>query len=331
MSDMRRREFITLLGGAAAWPLAARAQQRERMRRIGVLTNLSADDPEEQVRMAAFSQGLQQSGWTVGYNTRIDYRWGAGERARYQRYAAELVALSPDVLLATNTSTVRALRAATNAIPIVFASATDPVAGGLVASLAHPGGNITGFTAFEFSTSGKWLELLKEIAPSLTRVAVIRDPVTTGAVAQLAAIQAVASWSRIELTPLDVHRVDTLERELADLSHSSQVGLIVVSTALAMVHRDEIVRFAAAARVPAIYPFRPFVVNGGLLSYGPDLTHQYREAATYVARILRGEKPAELPVQAPTKYELVINLKTAKALDIDVPPSLLARADEVIE
>ena len=213
----------------------------------------------------------------------------------------------------------------------MFASATDPVAGGLVASLAHPGGNITGFTAFEFSTSGKWLELLKEIAPSLTRVAVIRDPVTTGAVAQLAAIQAVASWSRIELTPLDVHRVDTLERELADLSHSSQVGLIVVSTALAMVHRDEIVRFAAAARVPAIYPFRPFVVNGGLLSYGPDLTHQYREAATYVARILRGEKPAELPVQAPTKYELVINLKTAKALGLEVPPTLVARADEVIE
>jgi putative ABC transport system substrate-binding protein len=333
---MRRREFISLLGGAAAtssvsWPLAARAQQAERMRRIGVLINLAADDPEGQARLIAFVQELQKLGWTDGRNVRIDTRWGAADVDRYRRYAGELIALAPDAILASNTSTVRALQQAARTVPIVFASATDPVGGGLVASLARPGGNVTGFAAFEFGMSGKWLELLKDIAPHVTQAAVIRDPTTTGGVGQLGAIQAVAPSFGVDLSPVDVHDAGEIERAVTAFARGSNGGLIVVSTALASVHRELIITLAARHRLPAVYASRLFVIGGGLISYGPDLVDQYRRAAGYVDRILKGEKPADLPVQAPVKYELVINLKTARALSLDLPPMVLARADEVIE
>ena len=327
---MRRREFITLLGGAAAWPLAARAQQGKPMRRIGVLMNLAIDDSEGQTRITAFVQGLQQLDWSVGSNLRIDYRWGAGDAERFRRYAAELVALAPDVILASG-ATVTALQQVTRTIPIVFAQVTDPVGLGVVESLARPGSNATGFTPSEFGISAKWLELLKEVAPGVTRAAVLRDPIVTAGPAQLAAIQGVAPSFGVELKPVDIRDRSAIERALASFARSPNGGLIVTVTPAAAVHRHLIITLAARHRLPAVYGYRYFVMDGGLISYGPDTIDQYRRAAGYVDRILKGEKPADLPVQAPTKYELVINLKTAKALGLTVPDSLLARADEVIE
>jgi putative tryptophan/tyrosine transport system substrate-binding protein len=327
---MRRRDFITLLGSAAAvWPVATRAEQSERMRRIGVLMNISADDPEAQSRMTAFVQGLQQSGWTDGRNMRIDTRWAAGDADRYHRYAEELLALAPDVILASATPSVQALQQATRTVPIVFANVGDPVGMGLVESVARPGGNTTGFSAFELGFGAKWLELLKEIAPRLTRVAVLRD-LTIGP-AQLSAIQAVAPSFGVELSPVGVRDADEIERTIAAFARSSNAGMIVTASTSALIHRRLIVMLAARHRLPAVYSYRYFATTGGLISYGVNPIDMYRRAASYVDRILRGEKPADLPVQAPTKYELVINLKTAKALDLEVPDRLLARADEVID
>jgi putative ABC transport system substrate-binding protein len=332
MFDMRRREFMTLLGGAAAaWPLAAGAQQPERMRRIGVLMNLAADDPEGQARITAFAQGLQETGWTVGPNVRIEYRWGAGDAERIRKYAAELIALSPDVILAATSLSVAALQQVTRTIPIVFVQLIDPVSGGFVASLARPGGNTTGFTVFEYGISGKWLELLKEIAPSITRAAVIRDAAVAAQIGQLGAIQSVAASLGVELRPVDARDAGEIERAIAAFAGSSNGGLIVLSGASSLAHRQLIITLAARDRLPAVYSDRTFVTSGGLISYDPSRTEQYRRAAGYVDRILRGEKPADLPVQAPTKYALVINLKTAKALGLDMPATVLARADEVIE
>jgi putative tryptophan/tyrosine transport system substrate-binding protein len=327
---VRRRAFITILGGAAAWPLAARGQQGERVRRICVLAALPADDPEAQARNAAFLQGLGELGWTVGRNVRIDYRWGAGETDRI-RYAAELVALAPDVILATSGATVGALQQASRAVPIVFAGAVDPVGSGFVDSLAKPGGNTTGFLLFEYGMSGKWLELLKQIAPSVTRAAVFRDTGNPAGNAQFGAIQAVAPSLGVEVSPVNMRDASEIERAVAAFPRSANGGLIVTGSPSGTAHRNLIVTLAARNKLPAVYPFRFFVTDGGLVSYGPDFIDQYRRAAAYVDRILKGEKPADLPVQAPTKYDLVINLKTAKALGLTVPPTLLARADEVIE
>jgi putative ABC transport system substrate-binding protein len=325
-----RREFITLLGGATvAWPLAARAQQGERTRRVGVLMNLAADDPEGQARIVAFVQGLQQSGWTNGHNVRIDIRWAAGDAARFQRAAEELLALAPDVIFAAATPSVQALQQSTRTVPIVFANVGDPVAMGLVDSLARPGGNTTGFTPLEFGFAAKWLELLKEIAPRVTRVAVLRD-LTIGP-AHLSAIQAVAPSFGVELSAVGVRDVGEIERTVAAFARSSNAGLIVTPSTSALIHRDLITMLAARHRLPTVYSFRYFVTAGGLISYGANPIDMHRQAASYVDRILKGEKPADLPVQAPTKYELVINLKTAKALGIEMPASVLARADEVIE
>ena len=327
---MRRRQFITLLGGAAAaWPFAARAQQAERMQRIGVLMNLAADDAEGQGRVAVFQQALQQLGWTDGRNVRIDYRWAAGDTGRFRRYAEELLALAPDVVLASATPSVQALQQATRAVPIVFANVGDPVAAGIVDSLARPGGNTTGFTYFEFGFGAKWLELLKEIAPRATRVAVLRD-LTVGT-AQLSAIQAVAPSFNVELSVVGVRDASEIERSVTAFARSSNGGMIVTASTSAVVHRNLITMLAARHGLPAVYSFRYFVTAGGLISYGPDTIDPLRRAAGYVDRILKGEKPADLPVQAPVKYELVINLKTAKALGLDVPATVLARADEVIE
>ena len=331
MSDMKRREFISLLGGAAAWPLAARAQQGERMRRIGVLMNTAADDPEGKARNVAFERGLQELGWTDGRNVRIDYRWGAGDAGRIRRYAAELVSLSPDVILTVGSATAGPLLQATRTVPIVFVQAPDPVGAGFVDNLARPGGNATGFTLFEYGISGKWLELLKEIAPRVTRVAVLRDPAIAAGTGQLGAIQSAAPSFGVELSPLGVRDPGEIERAITAFARSSNGGLIVTVSTLAGVHRDLIVTLAARYKLPAVYYARYIVAGGGLISYGPDFVDQHRRAAGYVDRILKGEKPADLPVQAPTKYELVINLQTAKALGLDVPPTLLARADEVIE
>jgi ABC-type uncharacterized transport system substrate-binding protein len=329
---MRRREFITLVGGAAAaWPLAARAQQGERMRRIGVLTTLAADDPVSRSRATAFAQGLQELGWTDGRNVRIDYRWAAGDAERFRKYAAELVALAPDVILAAASPSLMALQQASRTVPIVFVQVIDPVGGGFVESLARPGGNATGFTLYEYGISGKWLELLKEIAPRVSRVAIIRDPTLTSGTGQFAAIQSVAPSLGVEVSPVNVRDAGEIERTLTAFARSPNVGLIVTASPPAVVHRDLIVRLATQHRLPAVYWQRFYVADGGLIAYGPDPVDQYRQAAGYVDRILKGEKPADLPVQAPTKYELVINLKTAKALGIDVPTTLLARADEVIE
>jgi ABC-type uncharacterized transport system substrate-binding protein len=330
--NVRRREFITLLGGAAAaWPLGARAQQRERMRRVGVLMSLTVADPEAQARLVAFVQGLQEQGWAVGRNIRIDVRWAGGEPELFRRYAAELVSLAPDVILGAVTSSVRALLEATRTIPIVFASATDPVGGGLIASLSRPGGNVTGFSIQEFGLRAKSLEFLKGLAPHLTRVAVLRDSTTTGGVAQFAAVQTAAPALGVELTSIDSRDGDEIERTVTAFAHQPNGGLIITTGAGGEIHRELIIRLAAQQRLPAIHPYGYWVRGGGLLSYGPDVLDHYRRVATYVDRILKGEKPADLPVQAPTKYELVINLKTAKALGLDVPPTLLARADEVIE
>ena len=329
---MRRRDFITLLGGAAAaWPLVARAQQGERMRRIGVLMGTAADDPEGQTRHTSLLKALAQLGWTDGGNVRINSRWGAGDADLSRRYAEELVALAPDVILAAASASVAPLQKATRNVPIVFASVIDPVGAGFVASLARPGGNITGFTVFEYGTSGKWVELLKQIAPGVTRAAVIRDPAITSGIGQFAAIQGAAPPFGVEVSPVGVRTAEEIERGIAEFAHGSNGGLIVTAGTLANINRNLIIALAARYRLPAVYSDRPFVVRGGLISYGPDRVDQYRRAAGYVDRILKGEKPADLPVQAPTKYDLVINLKTAKALGIEVPPMLLARADEVIE
>jgi putative tryptophan/tyrosine transport system substrate-binding protein len=328
---MRRREFIRLLGGAAAWPVAARAQQTERMRRIGVLMATASDEPESQARLAAFLQGLQQLGWADGRNVRLDIRWAAREPELFRRYATELVALEPDVILGAVTSSVRALLEVTRTIPIVFASATDPVGGGLVASLARPGGNVTGFSVQEFGLRAKSLELLKELAQRTARVAVLRDSTTTGGIAQFAVVQTAAPALGVELTSIDLRDAGEIERMVAAFARQPNGGLVVTTGAGGEAHRELIVKLAARHRLPAIYPYHYWVKGGGLMSYGPDVFDQYRRIATYVDRILRGEKPADLPVQAPTKFELVINLKTAKALGLDVPPILLARADEVIE
>jgi putative tryptophan/tyrosine transport system substrate-binding protein len=329
---MKRREFITLLGSAATWPLAARAQQPEMVRRIGVLSNAVADSPGDQARLAAFLTGLEQLGWTNGRNLRIDHRWSAGEPERIRRNVAELVALAPDVILSSGgTVAIAALQRAAPTVPIVFAGIADPVGAGLVESLAHPGGNTTGFTVQEYGFGAKWLELLKEIAPAVKRAAVLREAGTAPGGGQFAAIQAVAPALGIELSPVGLSGADEIERVVTAFARSPNGGLIVTGSGAATVHRDLIVALAARHKLPAIYYERFFVAAGGLISYGPDYLDQHRRAATYVDRILKGEKPSDLPVQAPTKYELVINLKTAKALGIDVPPTLLARADEVIE
>ena len=329
---MKRREFIGLLGGAAAsWPLAARAQQGERMRRIGVLNSVAADDQQTQARNAAFLQGLGELGWTVGRNVRIDYRWIGRDVDRLPGYAAELVALAPDVILAVGATSLSALLQATRTVPIVFTQVTDPVAAGYVISLARPGGNATGFSLFEFGISVKWLELLKQAAPHVTRVAVLRDPTTPSGLGQLGAIQSVAPSFGMDLVPLGVRDGPEIERVVAAFSQGTKDGLLVLPSAPTVMHRDLIVTLAARHKLPAVYPYRYYVAEGGLMSYGPDDIDQYRRAAAYVDRILKGDKPADLPVQAPTKYELLINLKTAKALGLTLPPSVLARADEVIE
>jgi putative ABC transport system substrate-binding protein len=329
---MQRRSFITLLGGVAvAWPLSVRAQQRDRVRRIGVLSNLASDDQEGQTRNAAFLQGLQELGWAVGRNVRIDYRWGVGNPEFYRRHAAELVALAPDVILTNGTSTVGPVLQTTRTVPIVFVNVTDPVGGGFVESLARPGGNAAGFASAEYSMSGKWLELLKQIAPHVKHAAVIRNPSVASGSGQFGAIQAVAPFLGMETSPIDVRDAGEIERGITALAPASNAGLIVTASGPAVVHRDLIITLAARFKLPAVYWQRVFATSGGLISYGGDPTDQYRRAAGYVDRILKGEKPADLPVQAPTKYELVINLKTAKALGLDVPAQLLARADEVIE
>ena len=326
-----RREFITLLGGAVAWPLAARAQQPSRMRRIGVLTPFPADDAEGHARLTAFTQALQQSGWTVGQNVRIDYRWGPGNPATMRKHATELVALEPDVILALTTAAVGPLLEASRTVPIVFATVADPVAAGYVETLARPGGNATGFTPYEYSISGKWLELLKEVAPRVTRAAVLRDTSIGVGLAQFGAIQALAPSLGVELRPVDVRDASEIERALAAFAQGSNDGMIVIGSPSAAIHRGLITALAAKHRLPTVYNTRLFTDAGGLISYGPDFLEQHRRAAGYVDRILRGEKPADLPVQAPTKYELVVNLKAAKALDLEIPQTVLARADEVIE
>jgi putative ABC transport system substrate-binding protein len=327
---MRRRELITFFAGAVAWSLAVRAEQPERMPRIGVLMG-TADDPEDMARLAAFLQELQTLGWSAGRKVQIDHRWGAGDAERIRKYAAELVALGPDVLVANGNSNAEPLRQATRTVPIVFVNVSDPVGGGLVASLSHPAGNATGFASFEYGMTGKWAELLKEVSPRVTRVAVIRNPSVASGTGQLGAIQAVAPLLGMEVTPIDVRDVEDIERAIAAFATSANGGLIVTIGTLAQVHRESIILAAARHRLPAVYPFRFFITSGGLVSYGPDSIDAWRRAAGYVDRILKGEKPADLPVQAPVKYELAINLKTAKALGLEISPILLSRADEVIE
>ncbi|MGB6996743.1 MAG: ABC transporter substrate-binding protein [Pseudolabrys sp.] len=328
---MRRREFITLIGSAAAVPLVARAQPSESMRRVGVLMSTAADDREGQARIAAFRQGLQKLGWIEGQNVRLDIRWGGGDADLDRRFAAELVALTPDVILATASSTVAALQGATRTVPVVFAHAVDPVAAGFVDSLARPGGNATGFVLFEYGISAKWLELLKEIAPSVTRAGVLRDPAMAAGTGQFGALQSVAPSFGVELSPVNVRDAGEIERVVTAFARSSNGGLIVTASPLATLHRDLIVALAARHKLCAVYNLRLFVTAGGLISYGSDVPDLLRRAAGYVDRVLKGEKPADLPVQAPTKFEMVVNIKTARALGITVPPSLLARADEVIE
>jgi putative tryptophan/tyrosine transport system substrate-binding protein len=329
---MRRREFIAGVGSAAAWPVAVRAQPGDRVRRIGVLLNRESDDPEAQARNAAFLQGLQELGWTVGRNVRIDYRWGGGNADRHRGLAAELVALAPDVILAATGAVVGALQQVSRSVPIVFVGVIDPVGGGWVESLARPGGNATGFAAYDFSLGGKWLALLKQIAPGVTRVAVVRDPSVPAGTAGYAAIQTAAPSFAVDLTSVGVRDAGEIERGIATFALASNGGMIAVGPASSMVlTRDMVISLAARHRLPAIYPNSLFVSAGGLISYGPDTINQYRLAAGYVDRILKGKKPADLPVQAPTKYELAINLKTAKALGLTIPETLLATADEVIQ
>ena len=330
---MRRREFIALLGGTALTaPRTAFAQATDRMRRIGVLMPLVADDPEAKTRLGAFLNGLQQLGWTEGRNLRIDARWPGSDGDRFRKYAAELVALEPDVILASSTSSVAALQRITRSVPIVFAAVIDPVGAGFVASLARPGGNTTGFSAFEYSLSGKWLELLKEMAPNLRRAAVLRDPALAAGIGQFAVIQAMAPPSlAAELAPINMHDAGETERAVTAFAREPNGGLIVTASPLAATLRDLIISLATRFRLPNIYGFRYYPASGGLASYGPDTADEFKRAAEYVDRILKGEKPADLPVQSPTKYQLVINLKAAKALGLVMPTALLARADEVIE
>jgi putative ABC transport system substrate-binding protein len=328
---MQRREFITLLGGAAAWPLAAQAQQPERLRRIGVLMNIAENDPEAAVRVLAFVRGLAERGWTLGGNMQIEYRWAAGNANLYRKYAPELFALAPDVLLATGGTGVGALQQVTRTIPIVFVGTTDPVIRGLIASMARPGGNTTGFIEFEYSMCGKWLELLRQIAPSVSRVAVVRDPVEFSGIGQMAAIQTAAPSFGVEVSPVDARDGKEIERTITAFARASNSGMIVTLSGSAIGNRKLIITLAAQHRLPTVYPNHSFVADGGLSSYGPDPVDPYRAVTSYVDRILKGEKPADLPVQAPTKYELAINLKTAKALGLIVPQALLASADEVIE
>jgi putative ABC transport system substrate-binding protein len=326
---MRRREFITVIGGAAAWPLPVRAQQT--IRRIGMLLPAAADDAEFQTRVAAFLEGLQQSGWTIGQNVQIDSRWATTNAVEIRSHAAELAALAPDAILTASSPALAALQQATRTVPIVFVNVVDPVGSGFVDSLARPGGNTTGFLLFEYSLSGKWLELLKQIAPNVTRAAVFRDTGNPSGNAQFGAIQSVAPSFGVEVSPINMRDASEIERAAAAFARSAKGGLIVTASASATVHRNLIIELAARGKLPAVYYARFFVIAGGLISYGADFADQYRRAAGYVDRILKGEKPADLPVQAPTKYELVINLKTAKALGLEVPPTMLARADEVIE
>jgi putative ABC transport system substrate-binding protein len=329
--DIGRRKFISAFGGAAAtWPLTARAQQGEPVRRIGLLQGLAAADPVAQANNAAFLQGLQQLGWTDGRNVRIDIRWGTGTVADIRKYAAELVALSPDVILGV-AAAVGPLLQATHSLPIVFVIVPDPVSSGFVDSLSRPGGNATGYLMFEYSLCGKWLELLKEIAPSVTRAAVLRDPTDPAGIGQFAVIQSVAPSAGVDVSPINISDAAEIERAVAAFAHSANGGLIVTTSALSVVHRDLIIKVAAEHGLPAVYNERFYVAGGGLISYGPNFLDQFRRAAGYVDRILKGEKPADLPVQAPTKYELVVNLKTAKALGLTVPQSILARADDAIE
>jgi putative ABC transport system substrate-binding protein len=326
---MRRRDFITLVGGSAvAWPLALRAQQSGQMRRVGVLMPYAKDDPEARARVTAFVQGLQKLGWTEGRNLQIEYRWGTDD---LQKAAAELVALSPDLILASSTPAVAALQQATRSVPIVFAGVGDPVSGGLVASLAKPGGNITGFAFFDYDMGAKWVELLKEITPDVTRVGVIRDPTNTVSIGQLAAVQTAARSFGLEVSPLGGRDARDIEQTVTEFAGGSNRGLITAGSPLANSNRDLIISLAVRHRLPAVYPYRFFVTDGGLISYGPDSIDPSRQAAGYVDRILKGEKPADLPVQNATKFELVINLKAAKAIGLAVPPSLLSRADEIIE
>jgi putative tryptophan/tyrosine transport system substrate-binding protein len=329
--QLKRRDFISLLGGAAAWPLAARAQQTERMRRIGVLLPASANDNAFQDRIGAFLQGLQQLGWSIGRNVRIDTRWATNDPTEIRRNAAELAALAPDVVVAFAASTVGAMLQSTRSVPVVFPGVADPIAAGFVDSLARPGGNATGFLLFEYGMAGKLLELLKEIAPSVMRAGVLRDTATPSGPAQFGILQAVAPSLRVEVSPINMRDAPGIERGVAEFAHSPNIGLIVPASGSAATHRTLIVMLAARHRLPAVYSSRFYVASGGLISYGPDYVDQFRRAAGYVDRILKGEKPADLPVQAPTKYELVINLATANALGLEIPPKLLARADEVIE
>jgi putative ABC transport system substrate-binding protein len=328
---MKRRRFIALLGGAAAaWPTAVRAQQAASMRRIGVLMNLAADDPEASLRIGAFLQELQQLGWVLGRNLHMDIRWGAGSPESYRRYAAELVALAPDLIVGSASLSVMALQQATRTIPIVFVLVADPVGSGFTESLARPGGNATGFTQSDYGMSGKWLELLKEIAPRVMRAAVLRNPAIPAGSGQLGALQAVAPALGMELVPVGVRDAGEIERAITALAQGPNGGLIVTGGGTA-IHRELIITLAARYQLPAVYPYRYYVTSGGLISYGADLVDHYRRAASYVDRVLKGEKPADLPVQASTKFELAINLKTAKALGLEIPATLLARADEVIE
>jgi putative ABC transport system substrate-binding protein len=328
---MQRRDFLTLLGGAAAaWPLAASAQQPERVRRIGVLSALAEDDPESVTRRATFEQTLKALGWTNGNNLRVDYRWSGNDADRIRKLVAELIALAPDLIVTSGNIVLAPMMQATRTIPIVFVQTVDPVGSGFVKSLARPGGNITGFTQFEYSLAAKWVELLKQIAPHVTRAAVIRDPTRGPGIGQFAVVQAIAPSLGMELSPINALDVSEMESAIAEFARSPNGGLIVTVGETAF-HRDLIIALAAKHQLPAVYPYHYFASGGGLISYGPDTIEQYRRAAAYVDRILKGEKPADLPVQAPTKYELVINLKTAKALGLTVPPTLLARADQVIE
>jgi putative ABC transport system substrate-binding protein len=320
---MQRRQFIALLGGAATWPLAARAQQDQRVRRIGVLSALAEDDPESLARRPAFEQALKALNWTDGNNLRVDYRWAANDAERIRKLAAEIIALGPDVILLSGSLVVAPMMQATRTIPIVFVQVIDPVGSGYVKSLARPGGNITGFTQFEYSLAGKWVELLKQIAPHVTRAAVIRDPSLGHGIGQFAVVQAIAS-------PINALDVSEMESAIAEFARSPNGGLIVTAGGTAF-HRDLIIALAAKHRLPAVYPYRYWVSGGGLISYGPDTIDQYRRAADYIDRIFKGEKPADLPVQTPTKYNLAINLKTAKSLGLAVPHAMLTRADEVIE
>ncbi len=331
---MKRREFITALGGAATtWPMMARGQQRERMRRIGVLLGggNNPDDPQSQARNAALLQGLGQLGWIVGRNLQIDFRWAGSDATRHPGYAAEMVAHAPEVIVAVGASIVPPLLAATRTIPVVFVQVTDPVGSGFVASLARPGGNATGFSLFEFGISAKWIELLKQIAPRTTRAAVLLDSLAPTGFGQLGAMQSIAPSLGIEITPINMRDPGETASAIGEFARGPNNGMIVLPGPQSVTHRSHIAGVAAQHKLPAVYPYRYFVMSGGLICYGPDELEQYRQAAGYTDRILKGERPADLPIQAPTKYEMVINLKIAKALGLSVPPSLLARADEVIE